>query len=162
MSRSVLREVDGYLEVALPCGSLYKVDICDKPLFEYLDWYNGHYGYLQIKVQGHIKRYHRLISNCPEGLVVDHINRDTKDNRRVNLRNVTKQQNSINQPNTTGNYKGVSWSKHAKKWRATAKLDNKTKHLGYFELEEEAAKAYDMHILENFPEHGYLNVLSRK
>jgi hypothetical protein len=43
----------------------------------------------------------------------------------------------------TSKYKGVSWSKFAKKWVAYIKGVEKKQHLGYFIVEEEAAKAYN-------------------
>jgi hypothetical protein len=44
---------------------------------------------------------------------------------------------------SSSKYKGVCWSKNEKKWKSTCILEKKTEHLGYFESEEEAAKAYD-------------------
>lgn len=41
-------------------------------------------------------KYHRMIMNTPKELVVDHINRCTYDNRKINLRNVTVEDNSRN------------------------------------------------------------------
>jgi len=81
-------------------------------------------------VQGHMaavmgKRkfvaLHRYIMDCPSGLVVDHINHDTMDNRRKNLRIVTSVQNGQNRlmaKNNTSGYTGVCWNKKAQKWRA--------------------------------------------
>ena len=45
--------------------------------------------------------------------------------------------------NKTSRYKGVSWFKPTKKWRANICVNGKQKSLGYFDLEEEAALAYD-------------------
>ena len=71
-----IKRVDDYLKITLSCGTVYKVDIEYKLLFEHFSWYKGHYGYLQTSNNGKIKRFHRMISNCPVNLVVDHINRD--------------------------------------------------------------------------------------
>jgi len=157
MRNKEIYEKENYLEIVLSCETSYKIDKEHRSMLELLDWYCGHYNYLQIKVNGRIQRFHKLITSCPEGMVVDHINRDPTDNRSCNLRVATKQKNVMNRANITGNYKGVSWSKSAKKWRATARLKGKSKHLGYFIKEKEAAKAYNDHVLEYFPEHGYLN-----
>jgi hypothetical protein len=79
-------------------------------------------------------------------LVVDHINRDSLDNRRANLRLATRSQNNMNRSGRKGassKYKGVSWYKSRKRWRAMIKVEGKRKSLGYFESEAEAAKVYD-------------------
>lgn len=54
-------------------------------------------------------RLHRLLTNCPEHLVVDHINRSTLDNRRENLRCVTRAENNRNKEiiNTNNKTTGI-------------------------------------------------------
>jgi hypothetical protein len=60
----------------------------------------------------------------------------------------------------SSSYKGVSWSKHACKWSAYIKLDLAKKHLGYFEFETDAAKAYNEAAIANFgKEYSRLNVI---
>lgn len=89
---------------------------------------------------------HREIMETPGHLVCDHINRNGLDNRKQNLRNCTKGENNLNQPaqrNSVSRYKGVYRRKNMKKWAACIKTKGKQKHLGYFEDEMEAAKAYD-------------------
>ena len=53
---------------------------------------------------------HRFLTNCPDDMQVDHINRDTKDNRKSNLRICTQVENANNKGfyknNTTG-YKNI-------------------------------------------------------
>ena len=155
-------EVEDYIEITLKCGAIYKADLEYKILFENTIWYKGHYGYLQINNNG-IRRFHRTVIDCPKGLVVDHINRDVSDNRRINLRAVTHQQNNRNRAQITGKYKGVSWSKHAKKWRSTITVSGKLTHLGYFKEEKEAANAYNLYIINELDGDGYINdVLSNK
>jgi hypothetical protein len=89
---------------------------------------------------------HREIMNAPEGLLVDHINSDTLDNRRANLRLATHSQNSCNRPkksNTSSRFIGVSFLKSRKRWRAAIRHHGKRIFLGYFDSEIEAGKAYD-------------------
>jgi hypothetical protein len=87
---------------------------------------------------------HRLITNAPSGMVVDHINHNTLDNRRENLRVVSSAQNqqnrSIHKKSKSG-IRGVTWSHKSQKWQAKIKVNNKVRHLGAFETVEEAAVA---------------------
>ena len=104
---------------------------------------------------------HRVISQAPEGLFVDHINHNGLDNRRGNLRIVTAKQNSWNTRLGRGQgaskYKGVGWDKEKRKWRASIYIDNKLRHLGCFEDEKEAAAAYDTSAKEHRGEYAFLN-----
>lgn len=90
---------------------------------------------------------HRFIINAPKGSIVDHINRNGLDNRRENLRIVTNRQNCWNSARgiNTGSskYKGVRWSSHDQRWRATIGHNGKNLHLGNFKDEIEAARAHD-------------------
>jgi hypothetical protein len=93
-----------------------------------------------------IVRLHRLIMNDPDGLLVDHRNGDSLDNRRDNLRLATRSQNCCNvrkRKNTTSRFKGVSFYKKRKKWVAYIDVAGKRIWLGYFDSEIEAARAYD-------------------
>lgn len=77
---------------------------------------------------------------------VDHINHNPLDNRKCNLRICTHAENGRNrkiQTGTTSKYKGVSWHKPNKKWRAAIGYNHKLFHLGNFDNEIDAAKAYD-------------------
>jgi len=80
-------------------------------------------------------------------LVVDHINHKGFDNRKINLQIVTRQENNWNSRKTikeaSSKYKGVSRCKRTNKWRAVICVNGQDMHLGYFEDESEAAKAYD-------------------
>ena len=89
---------------------------------------------------------HRVIMGEPIGLVIDHINHDTLDNRRANLRACTHAENQRNRrsvPNTTSKYLGVCWYKQTGKWRAQIKSNGKKIGLGYFSNEADAAIAYN-------------------
>jgi hypothetical protein len=91
-------------------------------------------------------RMHRYITDCPEDMVPDHINNDTLNNRRSNLRLATNAENKQNlngayQNNQSSGIRGVSWHKHSRKWVAHIRTKGKRQHLGYFHTVAEAEKA---------------------
>lgn len=92
-------------------------------------------------------RMHRVIMNAKKGQVIDHHNRDGLDNRKDNLRPATRTQNNWNSrrgfDSATSRYKGVFYDKRRGKYRAVLSIDGKRKHLGYFDNELDAARAYD-------------------
>ena len=89
---------------------------------------------------------HRELLSAPGGLHGDHINGNTLDNRKRNLRLATSAQNAWNRDkyknNTTG-YKGVTFDKGRGKWRAQIIVNGKHTHLGWFDDPRNAALAYD-------------------
>lgn len=86
-------------------------------------------------------RLHRWIMNCPKHLEVDHINHNTLDNRKCNLRKVTTRGNQLNKRNNTSGCPGVRWHSQGKKWNARITIKGKEKSLGMFNTFEEAVKA---------------------
>ncbi|MCX5632993.1 MAG: AP2 domain-containing protein [Phycisphaerae bacterium] len=103
--------------------------------------------YAQRNGNGKSIKMHRQIMNPPPGLFVDHQNHNGLDNRKANLKIATPAQNSRNRlkgrRKTSSKYKGVYFMKGINKWRADIYHNNKAIYLGYFENEEDAAKAYD-------------------
>ena len=115
-----------------------------------------------IRGKQHLIHMHRFILALEKGdkRQGDHINHNTLDNRQSNLRICTNQQNAFNQKshsNTSSQFKGVYWNKNKKKWRTQIVIKGKTKHIGYFDTEEEAAEAYDKAATEEFGEFACLN-----
>jgi hypothetical protein len=107
------------------------------------------------------KQLAREVTNAPKGVIVDHKSGNTLDNRKQNLRfsnNKTNAQNMRSNINSTSKYKGVSWNSERKKWRAVLKYNDKQVHIGRFNSEEEAARAYDKKALELFGEFARLNI----
>lgn len=86
---------------------------------------------------------HRLLTNCPEGLVVDHINGDSLDNRLFNLRVCTPAQNSRNTKIRDGRLRGTRFFGKFNYFNATIRCDDKTYFLGCYKTELDAALAYD-------------------
>ena len=80
-----------------------------------------------------------------QGEVVDHINGNSLDNRRLNLRPGSQSMNCSNRlrhdrRNKSG-YRGVVWHKQRHKWAAQATYRGRHIHIGLFEDVKEAAKA---------------------
>jgi hypothetical protein len=91
-------------------------------------------------------KMHRIIIDAPKGKIVDHINRIKTDNRRQNLRIVTKEENVHNQKKRTGtknNYKGTKFIKRLGLWESRCRMMGQLHVLGVFKSEISAAYAYN-------------------
>lgn len=119
-----------------------------------------------INKDGYIQGYrsfgkmHRYLMDAKEGEIVDHINNIRHDNRVSNLRIVSfvdNSHNKVKKANTSSQYIGVSFFKRDKKWRATISYNHKKYHLGSFDNEEDAAKAYNEKANELYGESANLN-----
>lgn len=89
---------------------------------------------------------HRAVTRAAHGVMIDHINHDTLDNRLVNLRTAMPGENQYNQRPQIGKssrYKGVTWYARTRRWRVQIRIARKYRFLGYYASEEEAAKVYD-------------------
>ena len=103
---------------------------------------------------------HRAVAMAKPGEVVDHINHDTLDNRRKNLRVGTRRLNQLNRhPNagSSSKYKGVSWYGPARKWVAHYRSALGSVHLGYWDDEADAARAYNSEALKHGGDWSLLN-----
>lgn len=136
-------------------GRIVLIDDEDLELFHRHKWHLNNsslrHPYLvrREKVNGKIVGFvfHREALGTPKGRFVDHINCDTLDNRRTNLRECTHAENMRNRrlsvKSTTG-YKGVSLDRNRpdKPYAAHIKVNKKTVHLGRFTTAEQAHEAY--------------------
>lgn len=149
-------------EILLSQGAVTIVDEEDYERLMRRNWYLSDYGYAVAHRKDKSRspiRMAREIMNCSVGMEVDHINRDKLDNRKVNLRVVSKKQNVWNTgPRVTSHtgVKGVGWHKRIGKYHARVNHDGKMYHFGYFDSVHEAAHVYNIEIKKLRGEFGAL------
>lgn len=116
-------------------------------------------GYYKIKIESRMYYAHRLAwlyvtGEYPEKQI-DHINRNSLDNRFINLRLATAAQNKQNSTRNAANssgFKGVSWNNKLKKWKSMIRLPPVHFYIGDFENIVDAAIAYNYHAAFAFGE----------
>lgn len=141
----------------MPDGQAVVVDKGDEDLFDGAWWdgryVKGKYGYLHRVVAA------REFGDLPDGMFVDHIDGDPLNNRRGNLRVVTKAQNAANAATRGGvsQYRGVYRTRNGK-WASQIAKEGRRTCLGTFEDEREAAAAYDAAAKDVHGEYARLNL----
>lgn len=91
---------------------------------------------------------------------LDHLNADTLDNRKTNLRKATRSQNCCNRgrrSDSHSKFKGAFFRKNVNKWQSSITIKKKRHYLGQFFTPEEAARAYDEKAKEFHGEFAHLN-----
>jgi len=145
----------------IPLGGGYYtyVDAAD---YEWLSQWKWHLqnGYAVRREKTKLIFMHRQIMQPPPGMVVDHQNRNKLDNTRDNLLVCTQQENCFNRSQRNGSssrFRGVSYSKSARKWVARITFRGRRLHLGCFAEEVDAARAYDRAAVELFGDFASVN-----
>lgn len=151
------------VEIPLTRGKVALIDRVDYPLVSKHKWHahctNRGYWSARTTVRergrGRTLLMHHLITGYKP---VDHINRDSLDNRRQNLRYGPQRIQNLNRGPLKGRkYKGAYWHKHLRKWQAVIEGPDGRKHLGTFGTVEEAALAYNAAALEAWGSLAVLN-----
>ena len=116
--------------------------------------------YAHRRKDGKLVSMHREILGAKDGEYVDHINGDSLDNRRRNLRICTNAENGrnskISKANKSG-YKGVGWNSQRKLWRAKITVNRKSIELGFHVCPLRASSLYDDAAKKHFGEFARLN-----
>jgi len=125
--------------------------------------------YIAVNLVGSDRKTRRFLVHRLMGIVflnmeasqqIDHKDGDPSNNRLDNLRVCTSAQNQFNRnitkSNTSG-FKGVTWDKGWKGWKASIKQNGKSYNLGRFDSKQEAAKAYDAAAKIRFGDFAVLN-----
>ena len=157
-------EEDGARYIPLVQGGFAVVDAEDYERLRKYKWYlcqEGNVFYAFRYTSGAQIRMHREIMNAPNGVMVDHIDRNGLYNRKSNLRLCSRRENSYNRRgNSRGSsqYKGVFWHKASGKWMARITYNGNNNYLGLYVNERDAARAYDEKAKELFGDYAYLNL----
>lgn len=155
-NRSYNHAVDPIVFIPLTQGKVAVIDFDDFELVGRQQWYT------QVTRKGRGPFYARRNTvNLESGarsfvlmhtviigsLWVDHRNGNGLDNRRINLRTATNSQNqrSVKRKsrNQRNRFRGVAWHSASNKWLAKCTVNYSQKHIGLFDSEEEAARAWD-------------------
>lgn len=135
---------------------IFYIDCEDVALCNMYTWSENNQGYIMSRINNSIVRLHRFILNCNGLAEVDHINHNTYDNRKCNLRIVTRSQNNMNK-----NSKGVCFDKRRQKYMAYIGYNSKHYFLGYFDTEEEAISVRKNAEEKYFDEYSYTNSIQK-
>lgn len=141
----ILHEEENYVEGRFHNGETFLIDYED---FEKVSKYFWTYSIGYAVRSKNKQPMHRFVLGLGKAerykIEVDHINRNRLDNRKSNLRIVTRQENMLNKSeykNNTSGIKGVKWNKDRQKWQVQINHNKKRIHLGLYSDLEEAKKA---------------------
>ena len=145
----------------IPDGTRFCIDADMVEIIKDKSFYRCRQGYAsEYLTDCHGIKLHEYLYPHKEGYEIDHINLNTFDNRRCNIRYCTHQQNQMNQPiqkNNTSGVSGVSWYAPRGKFRARIKISQHEIHLGYYGTFEEAVQARNVGMECMFGEYGRYN-----
>lgn len=156
--------------IPLSQGQFSNVDDDDFEKLSQYKWYaaysktsKSYYAARTTTINGkrkNILMHREILGVTNPNILVDHIDHNTLDNRKQNIRLATNsliQGNSRKQSNNTSGLKGISFLKRTGKWYSQIMINGKKNHLGYFGNAIDAAKAYNDAARKYFGEFALLN-----
>jgi hypothetical protein len=158
--KPTLPQGDSVRMIPLGDGFYAYVDAADYEWLSRWTWHVYGDGYAGRREKGKFIAMHREIMQPPKGMLVDHIDANKANNCRFNLRVCTYAENQHNkrkQHGAVSRFKGVTYSKRYDKWCAHCRTKGEPCHVGYYDDEVEAARAYDRAAVERFGEFARLN-----
>ena len=151
------------MTITLKNGRQFQIDEQDWEDVKRIKWnihvmttgYKYVYAFQKLNGKRKMVYLHRVLMNCGESLFVDHINGNTLDNSRSNLRLSTNKQNQWNQKRIRGvvPYKGVTLENGS--FRSRIRINGQKKSLGLFKTAIEASNAYNKASLELHGSYSY-------
>jgi hypothetical protein len=140
-------------------GFEFQIDEADQALISHLNW-----SYLRSKANSYVRSgniyLHRFIMRPALGLVVDHINGDTLDNKRSNLRVCTRAENARNchmKKEPKYKYRGVEYNSQMKRYRSSLWFEKKKIRSAWVRTALEAAILYDQTAEKYYGDFAILN-----
>lgn len=123
-------------------GDFYKIDLEDLERCKQHTWIKDPRGYFVSNIGGRVTPIHRfLLNTIGKDKSTDHINGNSSDNRKANLRICSQSQNSKNlkrKKNNTSGYPGIEKVKNG--WKATIMFNRKSITIGVYKTFSEALK----------------------
>lgn len=147
--RNRYRMTENYAVMYTSKGEPFKIDKEDFDKVKTYCWCKNSKGYLVCRREGKYILLHRLITNCPDDMVVDHINHDKSDNRKQNLRICSLSQNAQNSISLL--LSGIVFDESKRKWIAKHKGEVIGEYKSYYEAINEKRR----HLKNTYGEYAF-------
>lgn len=132
-----------YRIIPLTRNQTVMVDVADYEWLMQWKWMARGGAYIYAARSDNGPYMHRVIMDCSRSMMVDHINQNTLDNRRSNLRICTRSENTRNRKTPSTNKSGLKGAqRQGNRWLAAIRVDGQRLLLGRFSTPEEAHEAY--------------------
>lgn len=165
MNKPILRDENGQviIEIFKRKKKIIECPVNEEDYYDLMqyNWMINTQKYIQATIEGRSILMHNYLMKPKDGILIDHINHITFDNRRCNLRDSDNSLNSHNKSkseNALSKYFGVTFDKTRNKYRAAITKNGQHYSIGYSDSEIEAAEKYNKKAIELYGKYANLNV----